>query len=79
MQDAALIVQHLRSVAREESSLAAAIGAYEAEMIPRGSKEVDLSLEQGLLSHDWNTFQESPYFKDIGMFKVQEQFVASAA
>lgn len=79
IQDAALIVEQLKTVALGEKSLEAAISAYEAEMIPRTSKEVDLSLEQGLLCHDWKTFRESPYFKGVGMFKVKDQAIASSA
>lgn len=79
MQDAALVVEHLKSVARNEKTLKEAIDSYEAEMIPRGAKEVELSLEQGLLCHDWETFRESPYFKGVGMFKPDAKTLVSQA
>lgn len=79
MQDAALLVEHLKSVSRNEKTLKEAIDSYEAEMIPRGAKEVELSLEQGLLCHDWETFRESPYFKGVGMFKPDAKTLVAQA
>lgn len=44
-------------------SLEEVITAYEAEMKPRGAKEVALSLEQALKSRDKDMIKNSPLFK----------------
>ena len=71
IEDAYRIVQAIMSVAEGSKALETAITEYESEMIPRGSKEVQLSLEQAWLSHDWDTLTQSPYFRDTGMHKVE--------
>lgn len=46
-----------------DKTLGQAITAYEAEMKPRGAKEVALSLDQALKARDLNMIKESPIFK----------------
>jgi hypothetical protein len=55
-------VSHIKKVASGENTLEAAIGAYEAELIPRGSEEVKCSIENGIMLHDWEKVKQSPVF-----------------
>jgi len=50
VQDASCIVDAVVSVVKGESTLKDAIDAYEAEMKPRGKKEVEMSYEAALIS-----------------------------
>jgi hypothetical protein len=47
----------------KEQTLEDSITAYEAEMKPRGAKEVALSLEQALMARDKDTIKDSPIFR----------------
>ena len=44
------------------TTLASAINAYDAEIIPRGAEEVKCSLENGYMLHDWEKVLKSPVF-----------------
>lgn len=70
IEDASHLVQAIISVVKHSETLGAAIALYEKEMVPRGAKEVRLSLDQARLSHDWDTLYQSPYFRNAGMRKV---------
>ena len=63
IKDASDIVDAIVAATAGEISLAEAIGAYEAEMKPRGVREVALSLEQALKARDKDTMKDSPLFK----------------
>lgn len=54
-----------------------AMTAYEAEMKPRGVKEVALSLEQALKARDKNTIKDSPLFK-LGWQRGKAEALAPA-
>ncbi|EXJ74668.1 uncharacterized protein A1O5_01361 [Cladophialophora psammophila CBS 110553] len=61
--DISHLMDHLKDVLHDRTTLSSAVAAYEAEMIPRGSEEVSASVENGLMLHDWKRVQESPVFK----------------
>lgn len=63
IKDASDLVDAIKAVVAGEKSLGDAITAYEAEMKPRGAKEVALSLEQALKARDMSTIKDSPIFK----------------
>lgn len=45
-----------------EETLAAVIGAYETELVPRGAEEVKCSVQNGIMLHDWEKVKQSPVF-----------------
>jgi hypothetical protein len=47
-----------------ETSLQDAVTSYEAEMIPRGREEVECSMKNAEMLHDWEKVKQSPVFKD---------------
>ena len=63
IKDASDIVDAIKRALAGETSLEAAITAYEAEMKARGATEVALSLEQALKSRNKDTIMDSPVFK----------------
>lgn len=63
MQDSADIVEAVKAVVFGGKGLKEAIDGYEAEMRPRGVKEVELSLQTAEIGADWAKFQESPIVK----------------
>ncbi|KAM3067369.1 hypothetical protein ACMFMF_009860 [Clarireedia jacksonii] len=63
IKDASDIVDAIKAVKAGATTLGEAITAYEAEMKPRGAKEVALSLEQALKARDKDTIKDSPIFK----------------
>lgn len=63
MADARHLVDAIISVVVEKKSLSEAITEYEAEMRPRGAKEVMLSYSQAVASRDFDTIAHSPIFK----------------
>lgn len=60
--DATHLLAGLVSVRDGTKPLDAAVGEYEAEMIPRGHEEVKCSVENGYMLHDWNLVEASPVF-----------------
>ena len=52
----------IRQAVRGEKTWEAAVSAYEAELIPRGSEEVKCSIENGFMLHDWERVKQSPVF-----------------
>ncbi len=52
----------------KEKTLDAAISAYEEEMYERSGQEVQISLKQAMMSHDYSKLMQSPMFK-IGTHK----------
>ena len=63
IKDVSLVLQGLIGFRDGQTSLAAAVGEYEKDVIPRGKEEVSCSVENGLMLHDWNKIQESPVFR----------------
>jgi 2-polyprenyl-6-methoxyphenol hydroxylase-like FAD-dependent oxidoreductase len=63
IKDASDIVDAIKAATAGETTQREAITTYEAEMKPRGAKEVELSLEQALKARDANTIKDSPLFK----------------
>ncbi|CAI6237290.1 unnamed protein product [Periconia digitata] len=63
IKDASDLVDAIKAVLAGQKSLGHAIAEYEAEMKPRGAKEVALSLEQALKAKDMSTLKDSPIFK----------------
>lgn len=61
--DVSHLLEGLKSVQNKEKCLAAAIDAYEGEVVPRGKEEVSCSVDNGIMLHDWNKIQQSPVFK----------------
>ena len=68
-QDSFQLIEALKAVAKGEKSLEIAIKSYEEEMMPRGRQEVQISLQQAMMAHDWNKLTQSPIFK-IGANKL---------
>lgn len=63
IKDASDIVDSIVAAVDGRKSLKDAIAEYEAEMKPRGAKEVALSLEQALKARKTDTLKDSPIFK----------------
>lgn len=63
MKDASDIVDTIKLSLAGKTTLSEGVTAYEAEMRPRGAKEVALSLEQAEKSRDWDTIMDSPIYK----------------
>ncbi|KAF2170151.1 hypothetical protein M409DRAFT_19757 [Zasmidium cellare ATCC 36951] len=59
VKDASDLVDAIQAAATGSKSLSEAVTAYEAEMKPRGAKEVALSLEQAKSSRNVETWKES--------------------
>ncbi|KAK4543969.1 hypothetical protein LTR36_004743 [Oleoguttula mirabilis] len=63
MRDASDLVDAVKLAVCGKQTLAEVVTAYEAEMRPRGAREVALSLEQARKTRDWETVMEGPVFK----------------
>lgn len=63
LQDAAALVEAMRSVHNGEKSLQEAITTYEEEMRPRAGQEVQITLKQAHAAHNWESLMQSPMFK----------------
>jgi len=61
--DAAKLVQAFKKADLGEETLAKAISEYEEEMIARGAAEVELSLKNTILMHQWDLLMSSPLMK----------------
>lgn len=48
---------------QSKAELSTAISNYEAEMIPRGRAEVELSVENSHMVHDWSKLMNSAIMK----------------
>ena len=53
----------VQAVISQGQQLKSAIDKNEAEMRPRGIRDVELSFESAEMGSDWVRFQESPIFK----------------
>lgn len=64
--DSAKFVAAMVRVRDGEIELKDTVDAYDAEVLERGKAEMEVSLKQTLLIHDWETLMESPMVK-MGM------------
>ena len=62
--DVSHLLAAFSSVLSNDSTLSAAITAYDEEIVPRGGEEVKCSIENGFMLHDWQKVLESPVFKN---------------
>ncbi|PTU17907.1 hypothetical protein P175DRAFT_0445558 [Aspergillus ochraceoroseus IBT 24754] len=69
--DAAVLAEAVRKFVRGTSTQAAAIMAYEEEMIPRAGGEVRMSTTNTEMVHHWDEVLQSPIMKS-GMTRVQD-------
>ena len=53
----------MQSVYHGEKSLVEAIDAYETEMRPCAGQEVQITLKQANMAHDWEQLLQSPLFR----------------
>ena len=61
--DAANLVDAILSIDRGAESLKVAITAYDEELVKRGAAEVNLSVKNALMVHDWDSVMDSPAMK----------------
>lgn len=71
LQDSSNFVAAMISVAKAEKNLADAIDAYDKEVLERGMLEMDISLKQTMLIHNWDTVMQSPMVK-MGMHQAKK-------
>jgi 2-polyprenyl-6-methoxyphenol hydroxylase-like FAD-dependent oxidoreductase len=64
--DATVLVKELKAAATSHQSLQSAVDAYQKEMIGRSGEEVELSLSNTEMLHDWNRFRDSPLMQKGG-------------
>jgi len=50
-------------VSKGQATAAEAVSAYDAELVKRGSDEVETSRKNALLVHDFKKFMDSPVLK----------------
>ncbi|KAF2096666.1 FAD/NAD(P)-binding domain-containing protein, partial [Rhizodiscina lignyota] len=72
LEDASQLNRAIRAIVAGELPIKDAIDAYDAEVLARGSKEIQVSCRQGYSNHFWDVWQRSVTRKN-GMFKVKEQ------
>jgi len=70
LQDASNFVAAMRRVKRG-AGLGDEVGAYDKEMLERGTAEMGVSLKQTLFIHNWETLMQSPMI-NIGMRQVDK-------
>ena len=67
--DAGNLVERIVGVAKGEEGKEVAIAAYGEEVVKRGAAEVQLSVKNALMVHDWKMVMESPAMK-VGIKKM---------
>lgn len=60
--DVASLVKELAEM-KDKKDLGDIISKYEVEMIPRGKAEVESSVENGVMMHDWGLIMNSAMMK----------------
>ncbi|TAQ84888.1 hypothetical protein B7494_g6786 [Chlorociboria aeruginascens] len=78
INDAGNLVQLLVEVKNGIKSIYAALTAYGEEVVKRGAAEVELSMKQTMMVHDWENFMESPAMK-IGLMKNTAEVASSGS
>jgi hypothetical protein len=71
-QDAEKIVSELINMKEGKKTLEQAVRAYEEEMKTRGLKEIEVSLMQSRMVHNWETLISAPMIK-AGMHAYREE------
>lgn len=71
-QDAEKIVSELVNMKEGKKTLEQAVRAYEEEMKTRGLKEIEVSLMQSRMVHNWETLISAPMIK-AGMHAYREE------
>lgn len=72
LEDAAHYVEAITSFLDGKQSLSDAINAYDAEVLARGKKEVDISFKQAIAFHHWDMIMESAMAKH-GQYKLSDE------
>lgn len=67
--DAGNLLEAITSIAKGQQNREEAITAYDEEMVKRGAAEVNLSVKNALMVHDWKKVMESPAMK-VGIKKM---------
>ena len=75
-EDAAKLVEELTTASNGEKSLEQAIVEYEKDMKARTVREVDISVMQARMVHNWDQLMQAPMFKN-GMHKYREEMAAN--
>lgn len=70
LQDAGDLVEGIKTVTQGRKELGQVIDEYDESMRSRASKESQLSLDQTLKSHDWNTLMNGPAVR-MGAYQQQ--------
>jgi 2-polyprenyl-6-methoxyphenol hydroxylase-like FAD-dependent oxidoreductase len=58
--DAVTLVKELTAASKGEQGQKEAVDAFQKEMITRAGEEVQMSIGNTEMLHDWNRFQEAP-------------------
>lgn len=72
LQDAAVLVDELIAISKDEKTLVRGVNAYEQDMKERSLQEIPISIMQARMVHSFDTLMEAPFFKH-GMNKYQEE------
>lgn len=62
--DVSHLLAAIKKVQSGDRSKQDAVTEYEEEMIPRGREEVECSMKNAEMLHDWEKVKQSPVFKD---------------
>jgi 2-polyprenyl-6-methoxyphenol hydroxylase-like FAD-dependent oxidoreductase len=71
LQDASAFVSAVQEAASSAKPLVDAINAYDAEVLERGLLEMNISLQQTMFIHNWDTLMASPMVK-MGMHQAKK-------
>lgn len=72
LEDASQLVKAIDTAVTTDVPLKTVVDAYDAELLARGSKEIQVSCRQGYSNHFWDVWQRSVKRRD-SMYKVKEQ------
>ncbi|KAH0559497.1 hypothetical protein GP486_003988 [Trichoglossum hirsutum] len=64
VMDVFRLTEALRAASSKDGDLAAALAAYEAEMVNRGADEVRSSLQNAQMLYDWDKVRDSPLMRN---------------
>ncbi|KAF2025085.1 FAD/NAD(P)-binding domain-containing protein [Setomelanomma holmii] len=77
LQDSANFVAAIGKVQSGKKSLQEAVEEYDAEVLERGTLEMQISLKQTLFVHNWETLMQSPMVK-MGMHQAKKEHAVGA-
>lgn len=72
LQDSANFVAAMMKVNSGEKTLQEAVDAYDAEILERGTLEMNISLKQSMFIHNWETLMQSPMVR-MGMHQAKKE------